>query len=108
MPPETPHSPSSGEPVLQMLTVREAAAEARVAKATVYAAVATGQLACFRIRSRPGTRGAIRISREQLRAWLEGCANAATGRGQHPAPSPPGEFTMLDAGRLRQAWASRR
>ena len=64
MPPETIHSPSSGEPVVQMLTVKEAAAQARVAKATVYAAIATGQLACYRIRSRPGTRGAIRISRD--------------------------------------------
>ena len=75
-----------------------------MAKAAVHAAVATGQLACFRIRSRPGTRGAIRISREQLRDWLEECTNEPRGRGQGPAPKPPAEFTVLGADRLREAW----
>jgi excisionase family DNA binding protein len=106
MQPETTPRPSPGEPAAPLLTVAEAAAEARVARATVYGAVATGQLACFRIRSRPGTRGAIRISREQLRAWLEGCANPATGRAgrlSRPA-SPGGVFTELDQSRLLDAW----
>ena len=53
-------------------------------------------------------RGTIRVSEEQLQEYLNANKEEATGQEKEPAPKPSSEFTMLDADRLREAWASRR
>lgn len=53
-----------------MLTVPEIAERLRVAVSTVYALVETGKLEAFRIGPNDG---AIRVSEEQLREYLDGC-----------------------------------
>jgi len=54
-----------------VLTVKQVAERLNVKASTIYEAVEQGLLQCFRIRSRPGTRGTIRISEEHLRQYLE-------------------------------------
>ena len=53
-----------------MLTVPEVAERLRVAVSTVYALVESGKLGAFRIGPNDG---AIRVSEEQLEAYLEAC-----------------------------------
>ncbi len=53
-----------------MLTVPEVAERLRVAVSTVYALVESGKLGSFRIGPNDG---AIRVSEEQLRAYLDAC-----------------------------------
>lgn len=59
-----------------MMTVREAAARLNVKQSTAYAAVGQGLLQCFRVRSRPGSRGVIRITEEQIQDYLRGPRSA--------------------------------
>jgi excisionase family DNA binding protein len=53
-----------------MLTVPEVAERLRVAVSTVYALVESGKLGAFRIGPNDG---AIRVSEEQLQAYLDAC-----------------------------------
>lgn len=55
-----------------LLTVSETADRLNVSTATVYAAVASGELGCYRIRTGKTKRGTIRFSEEQIDAYLEG------------------------------------
>jgi excisionase family DNA binding protein len=56
------------------MTVKQVAARLEVSTATVYSLVGCGKLACYRI----GTgRGVVRISEEQLSAYLVGAAPKA-------------------------------
>ncbi len=73
---------------MQLLTVKEAAARLSVKASTVYAMVASGELACHRLRTRPGARGAIRVSEAQLAAFL-----AASATGADAGRPGPGPFT---------------
>lgn len=59
-----PHPPLPGS---QMLTVREIASRLRLSQSKVYALLAQQRLAHYRLD------GAIRVSEEQLMAYLEGC-----------------------------------
>ncbi len=67
-----------------MLTVKEVAARLKVSVATVYNLVAQGKLACHRI----GTgRGAVRVSEDQLRSFLERTEQKTAGaEPRRPAP----------------------
>ncbi len=85
-----------------MLTVKQVAERLGVQPSTVYAAVQSGVLKCHRIRCRPGSRGAIRITEEQLRAYLEGPPEEAPPKSR--APSGKTTFSQLDASRLQAAW----
>ncbi len=62
------------------MRVREAAARLEVSPATVYALVASGRLRCYRVGM---GRGCIRISDDQLAAYLESAEPVA-----RPAPTP--------------------
>lgn len=53
-----------------MMTVPEVTKRLRVAVSTVYALVETGRLGAFRIGP---NEGAIRVSEEQLRVYLDAC-----------------------------------
>lgn len=53
-----------------MMTVVEVAKRLKVSPATVYALVEAGLIECHRIRTRPGSRGTIRFTEEQLQAYL--------------------------------------
>lgn len=84
-----------GGPVGTLFTVKEVAEALRVAPATVYELVARGRMACHRVGGRG--RGAIRVSPEQLRAYLASCE---TGPVENPPPfakpTPrPGAFSHL-------------
>ena len=53
-----------------LLTPREVAERLKVSLSTVYGLVESGKLACYRIGLR---RGAVRVSEEDLAAYLESC-----------------------------------
>lgn len=55
----------------QMMTVAEIAKRLKVSLATVYAMVESGEIPCYRIRTRPGKRGAIRFTEAQLQDYLK-------------------------------------
>jgi excisionase family DNA binding protein len=55
-----------------MMTVPEVAERLRVAVSTVYALVNAGKLAAFHIGANDG---AIRVSEEQLQAYLDACCS---------------------------------
>jgi hypothetical protein len=88
-----------------MLTVKQAASRCNLSPNSLYSAIETGLLECHRLRSRPDTRGAIRITEEQLQAYLEG---GKVRKGEHVSPSLPSQkaagFTHLDGERLLSAW----
>jgi excisionase family DNA binding protein len=65
-------SPNTGGGGWGMLSVKQAAERLNVKESTIYAAVEQGLLRCYRIRTRPGSRGTIRISEEQLLDYLQG------------------------------------
>ena len=84
-----------GRPV----TVKEAAKRLEISPSLVYLLISQGRLAC--VRHGLG-RGVIRISEEQLHAYLaEAEGRPAPAR---PLPSATGNFRHLDAEKLRQAW----
>ena len=53
-----------------LLTVREVAERLRISIGSVYAAIEDGRLKAYRL----GRGGALRISEENLRSFLESCA----------------------------------
>jgi excisionase family DNA binding protein len=70
------------------LTVRETADRLRVSSSSVYLLVESGRLAHHRIGAR---RGAIRISENDLEAYLAQCRNEPTADtpARAPVASPP-------------------
>ncbi len=73
------------------MRVREVADKLEVSVATVYALVACGKLRCYRV----GTgRGCIRVSDDQLRAYLDGAEPNAS------VPPPPHRHPKLKHLRL--------
>jgi excisionase family DNA binding protein len=96
------------------LTVKQAAERGGVSVQLVYKLCSEHSLPHYRVGGR-GRRGKILIEEADLAAFFEGCkVNAQDTTGPHqegdsvpprPMKSPsPGTFTMLDAGRLREAW----
>jgi excisionase family DNA binding protein len=83
------------------MTVKQAAERLEVSPQLVYALIAAGRLGC----TRHGLgRGCIRISEEQLAAYLAGAEQTEAIPRQ---PSHPGGlFKHLDSSKLRQAWKS--
>lgn len=65
------------------LTVREVADRLRVSASSVYLVVESGRLAHHRIGAR---RGAIRISEDDLEAYLAQCRREPTTHTPAPAP----------------------
>jgi excisionase family DNA binding protein len=57
---------------MALLTVREAAAKARISQSLLYDLCAKGLLPHIRI-GRPGKRGCVRIDSVELEAFLQGC-----------------------------------
>ena len=92
-----------------VLTVKQVAERLGVSLSAVYLMVETGLLECHRIRCKPGTRGAIRISEEQLQAYFETTKQGPVRAPPAPAPEkvPTASFTVLDADRLKEAWQNR-
>jgi excisionase family DNA binding protein len=88
-----------------MLTVQELAKLLHVSPSTVYAMVASGAIACHRVRTRPDSRGTIRFTDEQVRAYLDE-VSLEEGRAEPRPSSAKSSFSQLDADRLRQAWAA--
>jgi len=77
-----------------MMTVAEVAKRLRVSPACAYALIDAGELACYRIGLR---RGVIRVSEEQLQAFLarnEVFASAASD-DQATTPPPLKDFSFL-------------
>lgn len=56
----------------ELLTVSDVATRLNVSPATVYSAVDSGEIDCYRIRTGPGKRGAIRFSEQMIQDYLEG------------------------------------
>lgn len=54
------------------MTVKQVAERLRVTPSTVYAAVGQGLLQCHRVRTRPSSRGTIRITEDQIQDYLRG------------------------------------
>src|SRR5271170_1843700 len=78
------------EAARKLLTVKQAAKIANVCLSSLYAAIATGMLSCYRLRIRPGSRGTLRIAIEQLEAWLQGGKVEAKAEGiASPPPRQP-------------------
>ena len=68
-----------------MLTVSQVAEKLNVSESNVYALIAAGHLACHRI----GVgRGTIRISTEDLDAYLASCRECQSQQQQQPVPRP--------------------
>jgi excisionase family DNA binding protein len=83
------------------VTVRQAAERLEVSPQLVYALIGAGRLRC----TRHGLgRGCIRVSEEQLAAYLEE-AERRTMPLRSPS-HPAGLFKHLNDSRLRQAWKS--
>ena len=88
----------------EYFTVPEIAALLKLSTSQVYALVDCGKLRVHRFTTRKN--GAVRISQEQLSAYLN--ATVSNGGGAsvpQPEPARASGFTTLDADRLRQAWA---
>ena len=87
-------------------TVPELKALLKLSRSQVYALIESGKLKCHRFTT--GATGGIRVSQEQLDAFL-----GATAGEEPPAktavspPERPTGFTVLDGGRLREAWRQR-
>jgi excisionase family DNA binding protein len=90
-----------------LLLVPEVAARLRCSASNVYALVAQGRLKHFRVGA---GRGGIRVSEEHLAAYLTSREEGGGEPVRAPAPEQllAGEFTVLDAERLRAAWKDRR
>jgi excisionase family DNA binding protein len=84
---------SENPTVVSLLTVKEVADSLHVGPATVYELIARGKLACHRV----GGRGAIRVSPEQLRAYLASCESglAESSEPFRKATPRPGAFSHL-------------
>ncbi|TWT96127.1 Helix-turn-helix domain protein [Botrimarina colliarenosi] len=67
-----------------LLTVAMVAERLRVSRTTVYQLVESGKLGAHRI---GGGRGAIRVSEDELAAYLQRCRDTAANNTQ--APKPP-------------------
>jgi excisionase family DNA binding protein len=65
-----------------MMKVREAAAKINASPSFIYSAISDGRLRCYRIGK---GQGGIRISEEQLKAFLE--ATEKTGASVPPKPA---------------------
>jgi excisionase family DNA binding protein len=70
-----------------MLTVAEVAARLRMSRTCMYQLIEAGKLSCYRIGL---GRGAIRISEEDLAAYVEGCRDT----GNAGASMPPGPVRL--------------
>ena len=69
-----------------LITVKTLAKRLLVSVAAVYAMVDSGEIECYRIRTKPGKRGTIRFSEEQVTAYLESrreCHAVAVATPQH-------------------------
>jgi len=71
-----------------LLKVSEAAATANVSESTIRGAITAGELECYRIRKTLNARGTLRISREQLKDWLERSREEAPLRPSKPQGAP--------------------
>jgi len=88
-----------------MYTVAEIAKRLGVSPNTVYSAVETGLLECHRLKSKPGARGTIRVSDEQLTKYLESMkVEKRQNNTSFPRDTVGGAFKNLDSGRLLDAW----
>jgi excisionase family DNA binding protein len=77
-----------------MMKVREAAAKMNASPSFVYSAISDGRLRCYRIGK--GGHGGIRISEEQLHAFLQ--ATEVNGESLPPKPAPrPIKLKHLEA-----------
>lgn len=83
-----------------MLRVKEVAARLGCSLSTAYQLIDSGRLPSHHV----GMRKGIRVSEDDLHAYLERCR---TQNGPKPAPLPKatgGRFKHLDGERLRDAW----
>jgi excisionase family DNA binding protein len=74
---------------MEMLTVQDVAGELNVSSSLVYGLIASGEIACHRIGKRRGT---IRVRRDDLDRYLEGCRVAS---GDPPAHVPRQQLKHL-------------
>lgn len=90
---------------MKLLTVNDVAQTLSVSNSLVYQLVATGKLPCHRI----GTgRGAIRVRRDDLEAFLAECRTQPPVQSGSSSPEPKGGcFKHLDGQRLLAAWQQR-
>jgi excisionase family DNA binding protein len=73
-----------------MLTVKQAADRLGVRPSNVYTMVESGLIGYHRIRSRPGVRGTIRFSEEQIAVYLQ-----ATSAGGTPTKASPRQLKHI-------------
>ena len=64
-----------------MMTIPEVATRLRIAVSTVYALVETGKLGAFRLGPHEG---AIRVSDDQLQAYLDACCSLPHPENRNP------------------------
>jgi excisionase family DNA binding protein len=90
------------------VTPKQAAERAGVSLSLIYLWCEERRLPHFRLGSR-GRRGRILIDEGDLHSFLESMKVPAGAPDALPPESPPnaGGFTMLDPGRLREAWRRR-
>lgn len=79
---------------MQLYTVQEVANKLRVSRSKVYNWCATGKISHYKLD------GSLRISEEQVQQFLE---EHNVEEVKCPPPRPT-EFTILDSGRLLEAW----
>jgi excisionase family DNA binding protein len=85
-----------------MLSVKDVAARLKVSLATVYNLIQDAEIECYRIGR---GRGTVRVSEDQLQAYLEKARKQGGVRMPRPAQQPPGQtFKHLDGDRLLDAW----
>lgn len=77
-----------------MMTVRDVAARLRCGLSTAYLLIESGRLQCFRIGP---SRGSIRVSDEQLAAYLESCCT----QEPNETPSPRDAISRAPLRHLR-------
>jgi hypothetical protein len=67
---------------MQLYSIKYWSQQSGIPQQTLYAAAESGLLPCYRIKSRPNTRGSIRISEEQWSRYLQAMES------KPPAPQP--------------------
>src|SRR5262249_36384057 len=100
--------PGFADEEASVLTVKQVADRLAVSPKCVYSLIEHGNLPCPRIGS---GRGTIRVSEEQLRAYLGATKQVQVREEPAPAPAPENVraagFTILDGKKLQQAWTNR-
>jgi excisionase family DNA binding protein len=83
-------------------TVADLAGLLKLSASQVYALIDSGRLQCHRFTTKKN--GAVRISQQQLDAYLQATASGPVEPAAPPERPAPVGFTTLDGARLKEAW----